>query len=210
MRRVRIAALARTVEGIRARLSRHAKLAFGLRIPGLEIVVRERPVRQAGAGHRSLAGEHLEIVGTKAPRPTRPAQHHAADHVSGRVVAPRLGLLALVVAIGLEMVLCKRVLAQDHAELVVAELPGRELRAALEGHNVESCAGELLAHDAAARAGTDHADVELTPFGHSIPRRKAPLISRHSHGSRTHASGPRSASTRMGPRVTLRSHSETP
>ena len=59
-------------------------------------------------------------------------------------------------------------------ELVVGELRGLQVRAALQGDDPEACSRKLLDHHAAARAGPDHTDVELVALRHAgLPRSAA-------------------------------------
>ena len=60
-----------------------AERRLGLRVEGLQLGQRERPVL-----HHPEAGAHLEVGGVEAERGAGPVQHRAADPVD---VAPRVG-----------------------------------------------------------------------------------------------------------------------
>ena len=154
------------------RAARHAVGRLRLVVPGRHLDGVDRPIGQAGARRRSVLAQGLELVRPQAPGHGAPVHIAAADALPEHGEAPRHGGLAFALAQGFPEVRREPGAADDVRQFVVGHEVGlAQARPALQGHHRHAGAGEFVDHDAAAGAGTDHADIEQAAArsGHLTP-----------------------------------------
>ena len=162
-RRQRIRLRARSVKWIRSAQTGYSKVPFSLGVVWLEIVVRDRPVAQIGARHRSQHGTLVKILGMETPvirgEMDRPAAHHATVFDSllllrgiGRCFAKRIELfLGIVGEPG----------AKHDGDFIVLEIFFVTPRSLLQRNHAKSGGSELLRHDAARCSDSDHDEIHF-------------------------------------------------
>ena len=152
-------------EGVIRVVAGDAQLPFRLLVVGLEVVIGDGPVGERGALRHAVLRGHAEVVGVVAPGHRTVAQRAAAN-AGGVVRVAGLGRrddarcaveidhhARVALVIGAESVAQSRIALV--AQIVLAAIPGRVPRAALEQHHAPTGGGELAGHDGTGGAGSD-------------------------------------------------------
>src|SRR5215472_14838784 len=144
----------------------NAHLRLGLLVIGHDILVRQRPIDEAGTWYVTIRGPRLELVWLEAGTISGPMNSRASYGLAGpqwcRPVLGDVARLAHWVEPADQI---------EHVEVIVLEIGDRVALAGLEDNDIDPFGCKLVCERAAARAGTNDDDnvavVELE-FRHLI------------------------------------------